>query len=99
MSTNDPNAKHPDEVIKPADAKNYSMGEFTQPKIVGYRQLTEQEALLMNEIKRVGASVGVILDSLEHSKLVDAEWVRIARTTLQTGFMQLTRAVAKPQGF
>jgi hypothetical protein len=33
------------------------METFVQPKVTGYRQLNEQEAALMNEIKALGAQL------------------------------------------
>ena len=68
-------------------------------KINGYRQLTDVEVDVINSVKAIAASVGVFVDVLEKSKLADERWVAIGKTHLQEGFMALTRAIAKPEGF
>lgn len=40
------------------------MDTFQQPKITGYRQLTEEEAALMNEIKARGIELGQLIDKV-----------------------------------
>jgi len=77
----------------------YTMGAFWQPKIEGYRQLTEHEALTINEIKSLGRQIGIMCDSLREAPGIDQRWLAIGITTLQTGFMQLVRSIAKPTGF
>lgn len=73
---------------------------FVQPKITGYRQLSEQEVALMNKIKAKGVELGELVDLLRgHGNLVDQRWVSIGATDLQTGLMALTRAVDKPTTF
>lgn len=80
-------------------------------KITGYRELTQDEIDLMNEIKAHGAasqglinkvtaleSNGFIADA-NHSISEPMRWIAIAKTDFQTGLMALTRAVAKPQSF
>lgn len=75
------------------------METFIQPKITGYRQLTEAEAALMNEIKAKGVELGAIVDKLRAADGIDQRWVSIGTTDLQTGLMALTRAVARPTTF
>ena len=70
-----------------------------QPKIIGYRQLTTEEATLMNQIKEIGNEVGRLVEGLNLNPVTDKRWVAIARTELQQGFMALTRAVAQPTSF
>lgn len=41
------------------------METFQQPKITGYRQLNEQEAALMNEIKAEGAKLALLHDKIK----------------------------------
>lgn len=78
------------------------METMTQPKITGYRQLSEEDAARMNEIKRVAEQVGALVDvmslwrDLGHA---DGRWLAIGTTELQQGFMALTRAVARPESF
>jgi hypothetical protein len=75
------------------------METFQQPKITGYRQLTEAEAALMNEIKAQGVVLGALVERLQAAPDVDGRWVAIGATDLQTGLMALTRAVARPTTF
>jgi hypothetical protein len=60
---------------------------FQQPKITGYRQLNEEEAALMNEIKALANEVGRMVEGMAVNGKLDTRWVAAARTTLQTGFM------------
>ncbi|MEG5263243.1 hypothetical protein TRP66_02940 [Pseudomonas sp. JDS28PS106] len=75
------------------------METFTQPKITGYRQLSEQEAALMNDIKAKGVELGELVEKLRANPSLDQRWVSIGATDLQTGLMALTRAVAQPTSF
>lgn len=81
------------------------MDTMTQPKITGYRKLSEAEVALINEGKALAQQVGDYINKLE--ELLDAResidvsirWIHIGRTQLQLGFMALARSVAKPEGF
>ena len=80
------------------------METFIQPKITGYRQLSEEEAALINEIKDRANSVGALCNRLgalakEDPTQTDPRWVSVGQMNLQQGFMALTRAVAKPTTF
>ena len=68
-------------------------------KITGYRELTEQEIDLMNQIKQKGVELGNLVELLRRFSDVDQRWVSVGATDLQTGLMALTRAVAKPSSF
>lgn len=82
-------------------------------KITGYRELSQEEIDLMNEIKAKGVELGILILKINHfnngtedEAIADAvtgsqanRWVNIGRTDLQTGLMALTRAVAKPEFF
>ena len=68
--------------------------------IKGYRDLTPAELAVMNEIKGLAERVGELVNDLASERHdTDKRWVAIARTDLQTGFMALVRAVAKPTTF
>ncbi len=75
------------------------METFVQPKVTGYRQLNEQEAALMNEIKAHGIALGELVAKLRAVDGLDQRWVSIGATDLQTGTMALVRAVARPTTF
>lgn len=79
-------------------------------KITGYRELSQTEIDLMNEIKAVGATLGPLIGRLQaYQAAVTGEhgtpdgeahrWIAIGKTNLQQGLMALTRAVAKPEFF
>lgn len=65
-------------------------------QIKGYRELSQAEIDLMNEIKAKGAELGELVATLKQMPDIDQRWVSIGATDLQTGLMALTRAVAKP---
>lgn len=68
--------------------------------IKGYRELSEQEIALMNEIKQKASEVGELVDKLRNAgTMLDQRWVSIGTTDLQTGRMALVRAVAQPTTF
>lgn len=75
------------------------MKTFIQPKITGYRQLSEADADLMNEIKSKGVELGDLVEKLRSIDSLDQRWVSIGATDLQTGLMALVRAVAQPTSF
>lgn len=68
-------------------------------KITGYRELSQEEIDMMNEIKGKGVELGALVDKLRGSQKLDQRWVSIGATDLQTGLMALTRSVAKPEFF
>jgi hypothetical protein len=68
-------------------------------KISGYRELTETEIDLINFVKERGSDIAALVDQVGAFEKADPRWVQIARTDLQRGFMALTRAIAKPEGF
>lgn len=79
-------------------------------KINGYRELNEDEIVLMNAIKNLGPILQEVIKAVERSIEADnvnhgspdAEayrWVSIGKTHLQQGLMALTRAVARPEFF
>lgn len=67
--------------------------------IKGYRELSQEEIDLMNEIKAKGAEMGELVDKLRKAEGLDQRWVSIGATDFQTGLMALTRSVAKPTFF
>jgi hypothetical protein len=75
------------------------METLVQPKIIGYRQLTEAEAALMNQIKKHGMELAELVNKLRQNGTLDQRWVAIGTTDLQTGLMALVRAVAQPTTF
>ena len=80
-------------------------------KIKGYRELTQEEIDLMNDIKQIGNQMGDLIERLyEHQSSEDDDaptvtnpepyrWLAIGKTHIQQGLMALTRAVAKPDFF
>lgn len=68
-------------------------------KIKGYRDLSQAEIDLMNEIKAKGVELGELVAKLRATDGLDQRWVSIGTTDLQTGLMALTRGVAQPTSF
>ena len=84
-------------------------------KIKGYRELSQEEIDLINEIKAEGVRLEALQEKVKQFNLgfmqssheadgltQQAEsfrWAAIAKTDFQTGLMALTRAVAKPTFF
>lgn len=87
------------------------METMIQPKVTGYRQLTEAEVKLMNEGKALAEQCGAYIAKLrEHTgpktsdddpaKLsLDQRWISIGATDLQRGFMAVIRGIAQPTTF
>ena len=89
-----------------------NMETFTQPKITGYRQLSEAEVALMNEGKALAEQCGAYIAKLrthadvsrphrqgEITPPLDQRWISIGATDLQRGFMAVIRGIAQPTTF
>lgn len=68
-------------------------------EIKGYRELSQSEIDLMNEIKAKAAEFGELVAKLQATDDLDQRAIAIGKTELQTGFMWLVRGVAKPTTF
>lgn len=68
-------------------------------KIKGYRELTQEEINLMNEVKVKGAELGELIEKLENLPETDKRWLEIGKTNIQQGLMATTRAITKPEFF
>lgn len=68
-------------------------------KIDGYRELSQEEIDLINQVKAHGAATAELLEAIEVLPGADLRAVAVAKTNLQTGVMWLVRSIAKPQGF
>ena len=68
-------------------------------EIKGYREVSEEQLTVINGLKTLSEGVGDVVDEMRTQEAIDQRWVSIAATHLQQGFMALTRAVAKPDGF
>lgn len=67
--------------------------------IKGYRELTQEEIDLANELKDLAVTVGDKVEQVMGRTDTDKRWCSIARTDLQTGFMALIRSVLRPDTF
>lgn len=87
---------------------------FIQPKITGYRQLSQAEVALMNEGKALAEACGAyIAKPRTHPDVkrdqapvegdapqpLDQRWIAIGSTQLQQGFMAVIRGIAQPTTF
>lgn len=68
-------------------------------KITGYRDLSQDEIDLMNEIKAEGARLSALIGKVRDTANADQRAASIAQTDLQTGVMWLVRAIARPDSF
>lgn len=68
-------------------------------KIAGYRELSETEIALMNEVKAKAEEVGALLDRLKATPGLDQRYVAVARTEAQAAFMWAVRSIAQPTTF
>lgn len=68
-------------------------------QIKGYRELTQEEINLMNEVKQKGVELGDLFEKLEKIENIDKRWLSIGKTDLQKGLMATTRAIARPEFF
>lgn len=67
-------------------------------KIVGYRELTQDDINAMNKVKELGISI----DAVVNETIVvagNSDATRLAIDHLKTGLMWLTRSIAKPDFF
>lgn len=67
--------------------------------ITGYRDLSEDEIALMNEIKEHGVALGTLVAKVRATPNIDPRWAAIGGTHFQEGLMALTRSVARPETF
>jgi hypothetical protein len=68
-------------------------------QIKGYRELSEYEITLINASKDLADGIAGLVDTIkrdENGNGFDQRAVAIAKTELQTGFMWLVRAIARP---
>lgn len=78
-------------------------------KISNYRELSQEEVDLMNEIKAKEAELRELINRVEEKQVFNPDLdpqqqddasraIKVARDNLQTGFMWFVRAVALPDG-
>lgn len=67
--------------------------------IKGYRELSDEELRIANEIKDLAELVGDKVEEVFGRTDTDKRWAAIGRTDLQTGFMALIRSVLRPTTF
>ena len=90
------------------------METFDLPKIAGYRQLTPEDAALINEAKAIAEQCGAFIEKLrampatgkdgvpivvDGQPSIDQRWVSIGATHLQEGWMAVVRGIAQPTTF
>ena len=73
--------------------------ENQHKKIKGYRDLSQTEIDLMNEVKEKGAELGELVEKLMATDGLDKRWINIGKTDLQTVLMALVRGIAQPESF
>ena len=73
--------------------------ENQHQKIKGYRDLTQEEIDLMNEVKIKGAELGAIIEKLDNIPEIDKNWLATGKLGVQQGLMAITRAITRPNFF
>ena len=73
--------------------------ENQHQKIKGYRDLTQEEIDLMNEVKEKGAELGVLIEKLDGIAEIDKNWLVVGKLGVQQGLMAIERAITKPDFF
>lgn len=73
--------------------------ENQHQKIKGYRDLTQEEIDLMNEVKTKGAELGAIIEKLDNIPEIDKNWLVTGKLGVQQGLMAITRAITRPNFF
>lgn len=70
-------------------------------QIKGYRDLSQAEIDLMNEVKALAEQAGMLVSRLRNTAglNLDQRWVSIGATHLQEGFMAVIRGIAQPTTF
>ncbi len=68
-------------------------------KIKGYRDLTQEEIDLMNEVKAKGEELGNLIAKLRSLSSNDSQWIDVGELQLKQGVMSLVRSVAQPISF
>ena len=67
-------------------------------QISGYRDLSTEEISIMNKIKACEKDVLALIQETHNTPGANTRSAAIARTEIQTGFMWLIRAIARPNG-
>lgn len=73
--------------------------ENQHQKIKGYRDLTQEEIDLMNEVKEKGAELGVLIEKLDGIAEIDKNLLVAGKLGVQQGLMAIVRAITKPNFF
>lgn len=83
-------------------------------KITGYRELSQEDIDLMNEVKQLGVTAESIITKIQNhvmkqyaddandERMYNAdplEWLERGTHELQTALMKITRAIAQPTTF
>jgi hypothetical protein len=65
--------------------------------IKGYRDLTEEEILLINKVKDYEIELGGLWRTINGLDETDRRWAAVAKTHFEEGCSALVRSIAKPQ--
>lgn len=68
-------------------------------KISGYRELSQEEIDMMNELKELGGKIGALVEKLESNPDIDTRWMEAGKMDIQVGIMKLVRSIARPTTF
>lgn len=69
----------------------------TSAPIDGYRDLSDDDITVMNEIKAAERDAAALWNRVLSRPDVDKRWGAVAKTHFQEGFSALVRSVARPE--
>lgn len=67
-----------------------------QPPVKGYRNLTQAEVDLINEVKDAERKLGELWRKITGEDATDKRWAAVARTHFEEGCSALVRSIARP---
>lgn len=70
--------------------------ENQHKKITGYRDLTQDEIDLVNQVKELEEQAAKIIDRITLRRQTSQRWLNIGRTDIQKGLMAVIRAITTP---
>lgn len=89
-----------EEMLRWIEKNHRSHLEYSpRPQATAYREPSEAEIKLIELVKAKAEEVRELLEGVARHNDIDHRWLEIGLTDLQTGFMAVIRAIARPEGF
>lgn len=68
-------------------------------KIKGYRDLSQYEIDMMNQVKDAGNALGALVEHLQTLTTLDQRLIGIGKADIQKGLAMIIRGIAQPSTF